>query len=113
MQIFSPNKQISQHEQEQVHHHYYFSATTNLGILCSALNQSIEGEHLGVSGVESVDCVMVCPQLGGAVCGDQAADDGVTAVINASASTAKCHPKRFSMLNPSGVLSETDIYQRR
>ena len=66
----------------------------------------------GLKVVVSVDCVLVCPQLGGAVCGDQAADDGVTAVKNASASTAKCHPKRFSMLNPSGVLSETDIYQR-
>ena len=67
----------------------------------------------GLKIVVSVDCVLVCPppRLGGAVCGDQAADDGVTAVINASASTAKCHPKRFSMLNPSGVLSETDIYQ--
>ena len=56
--------------------------------------------------VVRVDCAGRC-----CVCGDQAADDGVTAVINASASTAKCHPKRFSMLNPSGVLSETDIYQ--
>ena len=65
----------------------------------------------GLKVVASVDCVLVCPQLGGAVCGDQAADDGVTAVKNASASTAQCHPKRFSMLNPSGVLSETDIYQ--
>ena len=57
-------------------------------------------------------CVLVCPppqRLGGAVCGHQAADDGVTPVKNASAATAQCHPKRFSMLNPSGVLSETDI----
>ena len=57
-------------------------------------------------------CVLFCPppqRLGGAVCGHQAADDGVTPVKNASAATAQCHPKRFSMLNPSGVLSETDI----